>query len=66
MIEYKISREIGKAIAVGLYRDIAAFIKAADKEDYTRFKVEYEARQAARAPPPMKRRQSRNRPAQLR
>ena len=59
MAEYHIPQEAAHLVAVGLYRQIGAFIKEADQADYMRFKAEYLAKQAAEAAPPVKRRQSR-------
>ena len=50
MNEYIISRDTARLIAVGLYRDIGKFIEAADKEDYAKFKAEYEKTKAAKKP----------------
>jgi hypothetical protein len=62
--EYVIRTEIARAIAVGIYRDIGAFVAVAKRdspEDYARFKAEYQAMQAVQSSTPVKCRQSRNR-----
>jgi hypothetical protein len=65
--EYRIPRDAARLIAIGLFREIGAYIQAADREDYAKFKAEYLAEQeAAQAPAPVKRRHARNRPVKSR
>lgn len=61
MTEYRIPQVAARQIAVGVFRDIGAFIKAADQADLKKFRDEYERRKAAPIPAPVKRRYSRNR-----
>ena len=51
MNEYKIPPEVAYLVAVGIYREIGAFIKSVDPKDYESFKAEHENRKIVQALP---------------
>lgn len=58
VIQYQLSREDARQLAVGLYRQVGSFVAASRRnnpEDYARFKAEYEAKQVAQTSAPKRR-----------